>query len=48
MFCQNIIEALCVPVVIYIYFLIENLTKNVYNGKFLNVSNDVKVTNVRD
>ena len=31
-----------------LYFLIGNLTQNVYSGKFFNVSNEVKVTNVKN
>ena len=32
----------------YLYFLVGNLTQNVYNGKFFNVSNEVEVTNARN
>ena len=32
----------------YLNFLIGNLTQNVYNGNFLNVSNEINVTNVRN
>ena len=47
MFCKNLIETLYVLVVVYI-ILIGNLTQIVYNGKFFNVSNEVKVTNVQN
>ena len=32
----------------YLYILIGNLTQNVYNGKVFNVSNEVKMTNVKN
>ena len=48
MFYQNLIETLYVLVVVHIYFLTGDLTQNVYNGKFFNVSNEVNVTNVRN
>ena len=45
MFCQNLIETLYKCAGCYLYFLIGNLTQNV---KFFNVSNEVKVINVRN
>ena len=42
-FNRNIMSAGC-----YLYFSIGNLTKNVYNGKFLNVSNENILTNARN
>ena len=38
MFRQNLIEPLCAGC--YLYYMIENLTQNVYNGKFYNVDNE--------
>ena len=32
----------------YIYFSVGNLTQNVYNGKFFNVSNEDILTNARN
>ena len=32
----------------YLYFLVGNLTQNVYYGNFFNVSNEINVTNVRN
>ena len=40
-FKWNLICASC-----YLYFLIENLTQNVHNGKFSNLNNEFIVTNV--
>ena len=42
-FNWNVMRASC-----YLYFFIGNLTENVYNGNFLNISNEIKVTNVRN
>ena len=44
MFCQNLIEALPVPVVI----LNRESNQSVYNGKVSNVNNEFIVTNVRN
>ena len=32
----------------HLYYLIENLTQNIYNAKFYNVNNEFIVTNVRN
>ena len=32
----------------YLYFSIENLTHNVYNGKIFNVSNEDNLTSARN
>ena len=32
----------------YLYFSIENLTQNVYNGKIFNASNEDILTNARN
>ena len=43
MLCQNLIgTAGC-----YLYFSLGNLTQNVYNGNFLNVSNENILTNAK-
>ena len=33
---------------LFLYFLIENLNQNVYNGEFFNVNNEFNVSNVRN
>ena len=46
MFYQNLIETFMCWLLLN--FLIGNPTQNVYNGKFANVNNEFKVTNVRN
>ena len=42
-FNRNLMSTGC-----YVYFSIGNLTQNVYNGKFFNVSNEDILTNARN
>ena len=49
MFCQTLIEIIYAYVdSCYLYFLIGNLTQNIYSGKFSNVNNEFIVTNARN